>query len=74
MAGSVGAVDDGSTPDRQQFARHALYVDASYALVRVDSAESRAWFEIYGQQVEPPPGYDGQAFRLHDAVCRIEIT
>ena len=70
-----GASDDGMTPDGHRFARHALYVDANYALVRVDPAGSRAWFEIYGaQQVEPPPGYGQRTFLLSEALCRIEIS
>ena len=70
-----GTADDGLTPDGHRFVRHALYVDASYALVRVDPAESRAWFEIYGaQQVDPPPGYGQRTFPLRNAICRIEIS
>ena len=70
-----GASDDGRTPDGHRFARHALYVDANYAVVRVDPARSRAWFEIYGAQtVEPPPGYGERSFPLRNAICRIEIS
>ncbi len=53
----AGVADEGESPDGYHFKRLALYTERNYALIKVDTPQGKAEFQLYGpQSVSHPQG------------------